>query len=79
MATIDLQPILVNRLEALARSEGVTLEVYLERLASQHALKHASCPPLSADELEQLLDAEAASDSTYQGTYSRADIYRDHD
>jgi hypothetical protein len=34
MATIDLQSTLVNRLEALARSEGVTLEVYLERLAS---------------------------------------------
>jgi hypothetical protein len=79
MATIDLQPTLVDRLEALARSEGVTLEVYLERLASQRSLENTSCPPLSGDELEQLLDAEAANDSTYQGTYSRADIYRDHD
>ena len=79
MATIDLQPNLVNRLEALARGEGVTLEVYLERLASQRSLESASGPPLSGAELEQLLDAEAASDSTYQGTYSRADIYRDHD
>lgn len=79
MAAIDLQPTLVNRLEALARSEGVTLEVYLERLASQRSLEKVDSAPLSGDELEQLLDAEAANDSTYQGGYSRADIYRDHD
>jgi len=34
---------------------------------------------LSGEELERLLDAESSSDSTYTGTYSRADIYRDHD
>ena len=79
MASIELQPTLVNRLESLASSEGVTLEVYLERLASQRSLVNASCPPLSGEELDRLLDAEAASDSTYQGTYSRADIYREHD
>ena len=79
MATIDLEQTLVKRLEALAQSEGVTLEVYLERLASRRSLENATRSPLSADELELLLDEEASSNSTYQGTYSRADIYRDHD
>jgi len=69
----------VKRLDALAQSEGVTLEIYLERLAAQRSLENSARSPLSADELERLLDAEASIDSTYQGTYSRADIYRDHD
>ena len=79
MATIDLELSLVKRLEALAQDEGVTLEVYLERLASRRSLESATLSPLTVEELERLLDAEAASDSTYQGTYSRSDIYRDHD
>jgi hypothetical protein len=78
MATIDLQSTLVDRLAALAQSDGVSLEVYLERMASQRTLEKANGPSLTGDELERLLDAEAASDSTYRGTYSRADIYRDH-
>ncbi len=31
------------------------------------------------EELERLLDEESSSESTYAGTYPRADIYRDHD
>jgi hypothetical protein len=79
MSTVELNPSLVTRLETLARSEGVSLEVLIERLASQPAWKEGKLPRLTGDELERLLDAEAASDSTYQGSYSRADIYRDHD
>ena len=79
MATVELHPSVLIRLETLAHSEGVSLEVYLERLASQPSWKDAKLSPLTGEELERLLDAEAASDSNYQGTYSRADIYRDHD
>ncbi len=79
MATIDLEQTLVKRLEALAEKEGITLAVYLERVANRHSLENAALSPLSADELELLLDAESSGDSTYQGTYSRTDIYRDHD
>jgi hypothetical protein len=79
MATIDLEPTLVSRLEHLAQSEGVTLQVYLERLASRHDLELANSSPLSLDELTSLLDAEASTDTAYQGTYPRSEIYRDHD
>jgi hypothetical protein len=48
-------------------------------IAAQRSLNGETLPPLSSDDLERLLDAEAASDSTYQGTYSRAGIYRDPD
>ncbi len=77
MATIELQQALVQQLEALARGEGVTLEVYLERLAQLRGRKTRS--KLSAEEFDKLLDAEVASGPTYQGTYSRADIYGEHD
>ena len=79
MATIDLQQSLVNRLEALAHGEGVSLEVYLERLADQRLQTSPSQHGLSPEELDRLLDSEATSDSTYQGTYSRAEINREHD
>jgi len=36
-------------------------------------------PRLSGEELKRLLDEESSSESTYAGTYPRADIYRDHD
>ncbi len=36
-------------------------------------------PCLSGEELERLLDEESSSESTYAGTYTRADTYRDHD
>jgi hypothetical protein len=77
MATIELTQALVERLEALARAEGVTLEVYLERLAQLRGL--ATRSKLSAEEFDKLLDAEASTGTTYQGTYSRAEIYREHD
>ena len=78
MATIDLEHTLVKRLEALAEAEGVTLEVFLERLAGRRS-ESAALSPLTADEFERLLDDEAASDSAYVGSYTRSDICRGHD
>jgi hypothetical protein len=57
----------------------VSLDAYLEQLANLRELGNGKLPRLSGEELERLLDAEASSDSTYRGTYPRADIYRDHD
>jgi hypothetical protein len=79
MAAIVLNESLVNRLEALARSEGLTLEAYLERWAAQRMPENLGRAELSGEELERLLDAETACNATYRGSYPRADIYRDHD
>jgi hypothetical protein len=79
MATIEVQESVLARLAAQAERQGISIEAYLEQLASLQATENGKLPRLSGEELERLLDAEASSESTYQGTYSRADIYRDHD
>ena len=79
MASIELQDSVLSRLAAQARAEGLTLEAYLERLSKSPPAENGKRPRLTGDELDRLLDAEASEDSTYQGSYSRADIYLDHD
>ena len=79
MATIELQEATATLLAARAKAEGLTLDAFLERLVQLRALANGSVPKLTADELDRLLDAEAGDDSTYIGTYPRADIYLDHD
>ncbi len=79
MATIEVQESVLARLRAEAERQGVSLDAYLERLASVRTWENGKLPRLTGEELERLLDAEASTDSTYQGTYPRADIYRDHD
>jgi hypothetical protein len=79
MATIELQDSIFAHLLAEAERRGVSLETYLGQLAGLQASGKSNPSRLSGAELERLLDAEASSDSAYQGTYSRADIYRDHD
>jgi hypothetical protein len=79
MASIELQESLVVRLAELAKSEGLTVEAYLAQLAELRSLDSGIMPRLTGEELDRLLDAEASSDSTYQGSYPRADIYLDHD
>ena len=79
MATIEVQESVLARLTAEAKRQGVSLDAYLEKLAGVRTWGNGKLPRLSGEELERLLDAEASGDSTYEGTYPRADIYRDHD
>jgi hypothetical protein len=77
MANIELQDSIVARLAAQAKAEGLSLESYLEKLADSRPA--CILPRPTGEELDRLIDAEASEDSTYQGTYPRADIYLDHD
>lgn len=79
MANIELQESLVARLAELAKSEGLSLEAYLAKLAEQRTPGNGTMARLTGEELDELLDAEASHDSTYAGSYPRADIYLDHD
>ena len=76
MASIDLQESVVARLASQAEAEGLTLEAFLERLADSTLVGKPL--QLTGEELDRLLDDEASDDSTYQGTYPRAEIYLDH-
>jgi hypothetical protein len=80
MASIEIQQSTLTRLAAQAESQGISLDAYLEQLAGLRTKENGKLPRLSGEELERLIDAEAtSSDTTYRGTYPRADIYRDHD
>jgi hypothetical protein len=76
MAMIEIEESVLTRLEMQAQSAGLSITAYLKRLADQHPFIR---PTITGDELDQLLDEEASCDSTYSGTYSRADIYVGHD
>jgi hypothetical protein len=79
MANIELPESTANLLAERAKAEGLSLNAFLEVLAAQRTPEDGTLPKLTADELDRLLDEEANTDSSYQGTYSRADIYLDHD
>jgi hypothetical protein len=79
MATIELPESTANLLAEQAKAEGLSLNAFLEVLAAQRLPKNGGLQKLTADELDRLLDEEANTDSAYNGTYSRSDIYLDHD
>jgi len=78
MATIELPESTANRLNAQAEAEGLSLDAFLQILADSRSPINGNLPKITGEELDSLLDAEASEDSAYKGTYSRADIYLDH-
>jgi hypothetical protein len=77
MASIQIPDSVAAALSAQAQARGLSLDQYLGLLAeSQPALRE---PRISSEELDRLLDSEATPGPAYEGTYSRADIYVDHD
>lgn len=81
MVQIQLQESVASRLAERAKFKGLSLEAYLAELSELEAslAVRTKLPALTGEELDRLLDAEASNDSTYQGSYPRADIYLDHD
>jgi hypothetical protein len=79
MATIEVQESVYKSLAAMAQAEGLSLEGYLKRLSEARSIENGKLPRLTGEEFDKVLDAEANNDSTYEGTYPRADLYFDHD
>jgi hypothetical protein len=75
MVTIHLSDSTAAALSVQALAAGLSLEAYLERIhGSGTAAKQ-----IGGEEFERLVDAEAAPGPAYDGTYSRSEIYQDHD
>jgi hypothetical protein len=80
--TIDLKPETEARLQQAAQSKGLPLPDYAEEILERFA--EADIPPqtLTPTEIDSLLDelaggpAEPTQKETF--TYTRADIYADH-
>ena len=79
MAAFELPESTALQLTAEAQAEGLTLVAFLQKIAESRSSTSALSPQITVEELDQLLDAEASEDSSYDGTYPRADIYAEHD
>jgi len=74
---IQLDDAVAAALTAQAAAHGVSLAAYLEQLA--HRKTRQPTPRLTVDEFDALLDAEATAGPSPGGTFSRAELYSDHD
>jgi hypothetical protein len=76
MVNVQLTESLAAALGAKAAAHGLSLEAYLETL-----IEPKLNPPsrLNAEELERMLDEEATLGTSPKGSFSRAELYCDHD
>ena len=78
MTTIQIKDTVAEQLAKLAGSHGLTLEDYLESLALQSSAVERK--RLSGAELIRLIEAESdEGNPSYTGTFTREEIYADHD
>jgi hypothetical protein len=78
MVQIQLEDTVAAALVVRASSRGLSLEEYLAELSTSEQATMA--PRVSGDEAIRLIEAEAGpGNPAYPGTYSREDIYVDHD
>jgi hypothetical protein len=79
----EVRPEIANKLTALAKARGVSVDELLLSLLSKPELSETELVEPSLEEFERDMDAVAEGldqlPVEYRGTYSRADIYADHD
>ena len=77
MMNVQLTETVAAALTAQAAALGMTVEAFLENVLLSAPPRRAS--PLSLDELDLLLDEEASTGPSPSGSFSRSDLYSDHD
>jgi hypothetical protein len=77
MATGQLQESIAEALSAQAAAQGLTIETYLERVLLATPLR--SSQRISVEELDRLIDQESQVGPSPFGSFSRAELYYDHD
>lgn len=78
MVNVPLDDKLAAALNAKASAQGLTVQEYLQTLLLLPTPARPTAP-VSPDELDQLLDEEALLGPSPVGSFSRAEIYSDHD
>lgn len=74
---IELSEPVAAALQAQAAAHGLTVDAYLQRLVLPSP--SPSKRRLTVEELDRLLDEAAITGPSPTGTFSRAEIYIDHD
>lgn len=77
MVNIPLDDRIASALEARASAQCLSVQAYLEAIAL--AETRAAVHKITPDELDRLLDQEASTGPSPTGTFSRAELYGDHD
>ena len=77
MKNVQLRETVAAALSAQAAAQGLTLEAYLESVLLSAPSRPA--PHISLDELDRMLDEEASDGPSPSGSFSRAELYSDHD
>jgi len=77
MVNVPLDDGVAAALNAKAAAQGLTVQAYLEAIA----LSGRAAPDIriSPDDLDRILDEEATVSPSPAGSFSRAEIYSDHD
>jgi hypothetical protein len=76
MINPPLDDALAAALSAQAAAQGLSIEVYLQQVL----LAPQVVPPrMSVEELDRILDAEASFGPSPAGSFSRSELYSDHD
>jgi hypothetical protein len=78
MVQIQLEDSVAATLINHARARGMSVNEYIADLASRE--QQVSTERISGDEAIRLIDAESGpGNAGYDGTFTREDIYSDHD
>jgi len=77
MTNIQLHSDVAAALHAQASAHGVTVDEYLKAVLFSSATRPMS--RLTVHEFDRLLDEEAVAGPSPEGTFSRSEIYGDHD
>ena len=78
MTSNHLDDHLAKSLESIARSQGLSLTEYLATIARSEA--DSSATKISADQILAMIEAESGvGNPEYRGTFTRGDVYLDHD
>ena len=82
MATpLEIQPDIADKLASLAKARGVSVDDFLKEIID--AIEPQSNGEFSLEEFDRDMDLMTQGlehlPTKYQGTYSREDIYSDHD
>ncbi len=80
---LEVRPEIADKLAALARAKGVSVDDLLQGMLREMEPQRDAITEPSLEEFERDMDALAVGlehlPVEYQGTYSREDIYMDHD
>jgi hypothetical protein len=80
---LEVRPEIADKLVALARARGVSMDDFLQEVLDGLELPQDTLGEASVEEFERDMDALSEGlehlPVEYRGTYSREDIYLDHD